>query len=140
MIIKWLKRLNQALLGLILGILIYGVLVELIGVWFVGDKLHYTTGLLIGTACAVGMAIHIAMIIEESVSGRTSNSKLLSIKSVARYLIVCVVLIAMAYFKLGNIYTALMGLLGLKVSAYAQPLLNKVFFKEKKDEPAIKIK
>ena len=45
--IKWMKRLNQALPGLVLGILLYGVLVELIGVWFVNDKVRYTSGLLI---------------------------------------------------------------------------------------------
>ena len=45
--INWMKRLNQALPGLVLGILLYGLLVEIIGVWFVSDKLRYTTGLLI---------------------------------------------------------------------------------------------
>lgn len=134
MIIKWIKRLNEALLGLILGILIYGVLVELIGIWFVADKLRYTTGLVIGIACAVGMAIHLAMIIEESVRIGEGHEKLLSFKSVMRYVIVCAVLFVMMLFKLGNLYTALIGILGLKVSAYAQPLLNKLVFKKSDDE------
>ena len=38
--INWMKRLNQALPGLVLGILLYGLLVEIIGVWFVSDKLR----------------------------------------------------------------------------------------------------
>ena len=42
--IKWMKRLNQALPGLVFGILAYGLVVELIGVWFVSDKIRYTTG------------------------------------------------------------------------------------------------
>ncbi len=124
--INWMKRLNQALPGLVLGILIYGALVELIGVWFVNDKLRYTTGLLIGIACAVGMAIHIAMIIEESVRIGEGHEKYLSFKSVMRYLVLCAVMIAMMYFKLGNMITAVIGVLGLKVSAYAQPLLYKI--------------
>ncbi len=125
--IKWMKRLNQALPNLVLGILIYGVLVELVGVWFVADKLRYTTGLLIGIACAIGLAIHIAMIIEESVRIGEGHEKYLSFKSVMRYLVLCVVMIAMSYFKLGNMFTALIGVLGLKVSAYAQPLLNRIY-------------
>ncbi|SEA47448.1 hypothetical protein SAMN02910384_01578 [Pseudobutyrivibrio sp. ACV-2] len=127
--IKWMKRLNQALPMLVLGILAYGLLVELIGVWFVGDKIRYTTGLIIGIACAIGLAIHIAMIIEESVRIGEGHEKILSFKSVMRYLVLCVVMIVMSYFKLGNMFTAIIGILGLKVSAYAQPLLNKFIAK-----------
>lgn len=127
--INWIKRLNEALLGLIEGILIYGVLVEIVGVWFVEDKLRYTTGLIVGIACAVGMAIHIAMIIEESCRIGEGHNKLLSFKSVMRYVAVCLILFLLTLFKLGNMFTALIGILGLKVSAYAQPLLNKYIFK-----------
>ena len=127
--INWIKRLNEALLGLVLGILIYGVLVELIGVWFVQDKVRYTVGLVTGIACAVGMAIHIAMVIEESCRIGEGHRKWLSFKSVLRYLIVCAVLMLVVGFKLGNMFTALIGILGLKVSAYAQPLLNRFIFK-----------
>lgn len=123
--INWMKRLNQALPGLVLGIIIYGVLVELIGVWFVTDKIRYTSGLMFGIGCAIFMAIHIAMIIEESVRIGEGHEKYLSFKSVMRYLIVCAVMILMMVFKLGNMFTALIGILGLKVSAYAQPLLIK---------------
>ena len=129
--IKWMKRLNQALPGLILGILAYGLLVELIGVWFVSDKIRYTTGLLIGIGCAVGMAIHISMIIEESVRIGEGHEKYLSFKSVMRYLVLRVIIFTMAFFNLGNMFTALIGVLGLKVSAYAQPLLIKILSRHK---------
>ena len=47
-----LRRINDALPGLVLGIIVYGVIVELAGVWFVTDKVRYTTGLLIGISLA----------------------------------------------------------------------------------------
>ena len=50
-----LRRLNDALPGLVLGILVYGVLLELAGIWFVADKLRYSTGLAIGIALACGI-------------------------------------------------------------------------------------
>ena len=127
--INWMKRLNQALPGLVLGILIYGAIIELVGIWFVKDKIRYTSGLMFGIVCAVFMAIHIAMIIEESVRIGQGHEKYLSFKSVMRYLIVCAVMILMMVFKLGNMFTALIGILGLKVSAYAQPLLIKILGK-----------
>ena len=37
-----LKRLNKVLPELILGILIYGILVQITGIWFVKDKLSYS--------------------------------------------------------------------------------------------------
>lgn len=35
-----LKRINDALPGLVFGIVFYGIVVQLIGVWFVTDKFH----------------------------------------------------------------------------------------------------
>ena len=58
-----LRRINDALPGLVLGIVLYGVLVELAGVWFVDDKLGYTIGLWYGIAIAIGMAINLATVI-----------------------------------------------------------------------------
>ena len=62
-----LKRLNDVLPELVLGIIVYGIVVELAGVWFVDDKLRYTTGLLIGIALACGMAINIASVLRDAV-------------------------------------------------------------------------
>ncbi len=44
---QMLKRINDALPELILGILIYEIVVEFTGSWFVKDKLGYSNGLLI---------------------------------------------------------------------------------------------
>lgn len=131
---KALKRLNDALPGLVIGILAYGIFVELIGVWFVSDKIRYSSGLWIGIACAVGMAVHLAMVIEEAVRNPEMGSKRLSIKSVGRYVVVVLVFTVMMYFKLGNLISAFVGVLGLKVSAYAQPFMHKRIFKDVEPE------
>ena len=61
-----LKRINDALPELILGILIYEIVVEFTGIWFVKDKLGYSIGLLIGAATAIGMAVHMAVVLRDS--------------------------------------------------------------------------
>lgn len=127
--IKKLKQLNEALPGLVAGIIIFGLLVEVCGVWFSSDKLRYTIGAFIGTACAVYMAINIAQVIVDSVSLGEGHEKLLALKSVLRYLIVVAVFFAMMFLKIGEMLPAIISLLGLKVSAYAQPLINKIIFK-----------
>lgn len=96
--------------------------------WFVDDKVRYTIGLWYGVAIAVGMAINLAMVIYDSVTidgGKNANRRLI-IKSVLRYLVVVALFMILGYFKFGNLFTALIGVLGLKISAYAQPLLQRV--------------
>lgn len=129
--IKEFRRLNEALPGLLLGILIYGGLVELIGVWFASDKLLFTTGLLIGIACALGMAIHLAVVLDETVRTQNASPKMIKLKSVLRYLVVVAVFFVMMWLHLGNLISAFIGVLGLKASAYAQPLLHKLIHLQK---------
>lgn len=126
-----LKRLNDALPGLVWGVLIYGVLVEIIGVWFVADKLGYSIGLAIGIACACWMAINMATVIRDSVEtcDEEQAKRISTGKSSLRYTIVAVLFIVMAKLELGNPLAAFAGVMGLKVSAYLQPLAHK--FKSK---------
>ncbi|MCR5344740.1 MAG: hypothetical protein K6E46_01615 [Lachnospiraceae bacterium] len=129
--ISYLKRINPALPSLLITILVYGVLVELIGVWFVEDKLRYSTGLLIGIGLAVFLSITIATSIFDVLDVRSKKDQVrISLKAVLRYVIVAVISIAMGYFKLGNIWTWFIGVMGLKVAALLQPLIHRVFFGE----------
>ena len=123
-----LKRLNEALPGLVLGIIIYGILLQVTVVWLVDDKLRYSTGLWIGIGCALFMAIHMAMSIEDAVSiGTEDGAKKKTIASAMfRYVIVLLVLVAMCYLNLGMILPAFFGVLGLKISAYVQPLFYRL--------------
>lgn len=122
-----LKRLNEALPGLLLGIIVYGMLLQLVGVWFVEDKLHYSSGLWIGIGCAIFMAIHMAIAIEDAVSIGSENGAKRKViaASLVRYSIVVIVFFAMMYFKLGMLISAFLGIMGLKFSAYLQPFVSK---------------
>lgn len=124
---KALKRLNDALPALVITILLYGVLVELVGVWFVSDKLRYTTGLMIGIALAIYMAIHISIVIRDAIeTGATDgHTRRQSAKSVFRYIVVAIVFFITAYFRLGNPVLTFIGVLGLKLCAYVQPFVQK---------------
>ena len=125
-----LKRINDALPELILGILIYEIVVEFTGIWFVKDKLGYSIGLLIGAATAIGMAVHMAVVLRDSMdmaeSGRTRR---IALQYVLRYLVVVAVFFVTAYFEIGNVIGAFVGVMGLKVGAYVQPFTHKVILK-----------
>lgn len=126
-----LRRINDALPGLILGIVIYGIVVELVGVWFVADRLRYSSGLLIGIIVAIGLAINIATVIRDAVEiyGADGARNRVIIKSVLRYVAVVVIFLVMMVFELGSLFSAFLGVFGLKVSAYLQPFAHKVILK-----------
>lgn len=123
-----LRRLNDALPGLVLGIIVYGVILEFAGIWFVSDKLKYSTGLLIGIALACGMAVNMAAVLRDAVDiyGESGAQTKIIAKSILRYLVVVVVFVMMRW-NLGNLISAFLGVLGLKVSAYLSPLAHKYF-------------
>ena len=123
-----LKRINPALPGLIAGIVIYGLLIQFTGVWFVEDQVGYSIGLWYGIAIGIGMAINLATVIYDAVTfdGEGNANKRVAAKSMLRYIVVAILFGILGYFEFGNLFTAFLGVMGLKVSAYAQPLLNKL--------------
>lgn len=128
-----LKRLNKVLPELILAILLYGVFTQMAGVWLAEDKVFYSVGLWLGILLAIGMAIHMAVVIEDAASIGSSQGKLVAM-SLLRYLAVVAAFFCMAYFRLGNPIAAFVGIMGLKIAAYLQPFLHKMISKRKGSE------
>ena len=118
-----LKRINDALPGLVFGIVFYGIVVQLIGVWFVTDKISYSIGLWYGIAIAVGMAV---IYDATAIYGQKDANRRIVAKSLLRYIVVAVLLFILELFDFGNLIMAFVGMLGLKISAYLQPLFMKV--------------
>ncbi len=127
-----LRRLNDVLPELILGIIVYGVAAELTGIWFVADKQAYTIGLIAGLLIACGMAINMASVILDTMDGYTGEAAArtrVAGKAALRYCVVAVLFMVMAWFEIGNFYASFIGVLGLKISAYLQPFTHKVILK-----------
>lgn len=123
-----LRRINESLPGLVAGIIIYGVIIQLAGVWFVEDKISFSIGLWYGIAIAIGMGINMAVVIYDAVTfyGEGNANKQVASKALLRYVVVAILLGILGYFNIGNIFAAFVGIMGLKVSAYLQPLLTKL--------------
>lgn len=126
-----LRRINDVLPELILELFVYGLLVQLAGVWFVADKLRYSTGLWIGVVMAMGMAVNMAIVIRDTVdlAAEKQAKARTTLFSVLRYVVVVIVFVVVVYFKLGNAITMFIGVMGLKAAAYFQPFTHKLISK-----------
>ena len=122
-----LRRINQALPELLLGIVLYGFMIQIVGVWFVEDKVQYSVGLWAGIILAMGLAVNMAVVILDTVEAMAEKRsyRKASLYAVLRYLAVVLGVIVVWYFELGNVLAMFAGVMGLKVSAYLQPVTHK---------------
>lgn len=125
-----LRRINQVLPELEIGILFYGIVVQLAGVWFVEDKVRYSTGLWIGIILAMGSAVHMAMVLRDSMDLAEKGARTkTTFGYMLRYAVIVVVCLLTGYLNLGNVVTLFIGVLGLKAGAYLQPFTHRVISK-----------
>ena len=138
---------NRMLAELITGILVYGVIsvpvLILIGVFCkdISDRpVYYFLGMAVGIAMAVAMAVHM----NKSISGALEYDgdtavKLMRKGSIVRYTGVTLILIGIMLTDAVSPLTSMAGLMGLKVAAYMQPLVDSVMNKVvgKEDLPDI---
>lgn len=125
-----LKRINTALPGMMCGIVIFGLLAEIIGVWFTSDKWNYTISLWLGILFAELMAYHMAWTLNIAVDiGRGNAEKMMKKQNLLRY---AVLLIAFGIILITgwiNPLFTFLGVMGLKVGAYIQPFTDKLITK-----------
>ncbi|MGN0383769.1 MAG: ATP synthase subunit I [Eubacterium sp.] len=121
------KSKNTVLADLLLGMIIYCIIGELIILIFLSDKVMLSVGFVIGVALAIFSAFHMADAIEVSV--RMSEEEALKhtrIKYLIRVIILVIILVIMLVTKIGNPIALIIGMMGLKIAAYAQPLTHKL--------------
>lgn len=129
-VVEKLKRINAALPDLMCGIGFFGILAEIVGVWFAGDKWNYTASLWLGILFAELMAYHMAWTLNIAVDiGRGNAEKMMKKQNLLRY---AVLLIAFGIILLTgwiNPLFTFLGIMGLKVGAYIQPFTHKLITK-----------
>lgn len=126
-----LREINTALPGLLLGILLFGALCQIAGLFFAADKADYSIGLWTGVLTAVFRAFHMAVSLNSAVERDVKGAQeAVRRQYIIRYLAVAVVLGFLAVTGIGSPLAAFAGVMGEKASAYMQPLFAKLSHKK----------
>lgn len=122
------KQTNKAvwtLIDLWIGIILYFLIFEIIGLIFVPNRLSYTLGLLAGCATGAYLAWHMYSSIDTALDmGQEDAVKYSKKNSAVRMLVMLVVALAGMKFSLLSFPAIIIGILGLKISAFFQPYTN----------------
>lgn len=127
--IEKIKKISETLKELLIGILFYGILVEVIGVWIVQDKVYFTIGLWFGIILAFGAAIHMWWGLNRALDLGDGAGKYALSQNMIRYGVIVVAFAALCIMDFGNPLAAFAGIMGLKAGAYLQPFTHKIMIK-----------
>ena len=126
---------NNILVELLSGIISLGVLIQIIMAIAFEDYLYNAVGLWTGIGIACFVAIHLKRSIEDELDlGEEGAVKHARSAYATRTAITLAVIGIVIYFKVGNPFTVVLGIFPLKLSAYLQPLIHKIFLKWNKKE------
>lgn len=120
------RKIDPTLFELCLGILAYGIVFEIVLLCF-SREFTYSVGLLIGVALALAGAVHMWWSLNRGLDLPEKEAvKSLSIQNIIRYLILAAVLAVLIVTKIANPIFTFAGYMGMKVSAYLNPLIHKL--------------
>lgn len=128
MIIKLIRRLdNQVLIDLVFGNVLFLAFGEIILTIIFGFRADILLGYLLGVIMSVCMVFHMAIAIDDSVR-MDENTALKHIRKtyIIRSVAVLAVFFTVWYTGVINPIAMVFGLLILKLSAYAQPITNRL--------------
>lgn len=122
-----LRQINTALPGLLFGIVLFGILCQAAGFFLVSDRAYYSVGLWTGALTAVFMAFHMAVSLNSAVERDVKGAQAAATRqNIIRYLVAVLVFGILMITKIGNPLAAFLGVMGLKASAYSQPLFSRL--------------
>lgn len=120
------RKIDPTLFELCLGIFLYGIIFEIILLFFSRNP-SYSLGLWIGVVLAIAGAFHMWWSLDRGLDMPVKDAvKSLDINNIVRYLILVAVMMVLIYTEFANPMFAFGGYMGMKLSAYCNPLIHKI--------------
>lgn len=123
------RKIDPTLFELWTGILAYGVVFEIVLLIFSREP-SYSIGLWIGVLLAVAGAFHMWWSLNRGLDMSEKDAvKSLGTQNIIRYFILVIVVAVLIYTNFANPIFAFFGYMGMKVSAYLNPLIHRLINK-----------
>ena len=120
------KNSSDTLIELLCGILVYGVIGQLVILCFLHDKIWLSIGWWIGVLTAVLSAYHMWWGLDRALDlGEKDAVKLITSYNLLRYAAIVIIMGIVMLTEIGNPLAAVFGVFGLKAGAYMQPFIHK---------------
>lgn len=125
--IKLLKRTDRILLEMHTGMLLYGIVCQVVGAFFAEDQGRYAGSLWFGILFAAVSSIHMANTLDRALDCGDAAAKIITRGYAVRYLAVACIFAIVAVTDVLNTLIVFLGYMSLKVTAYLQPLTHKFY-------------
>lgn len=124
------RKIDSTLFELCLGIFLYGVVFEMILLVF-SRNVSYSLGLWIGVILAMAGAVHMWWSLDRGLDMSVKDAvKSMGVNNIIRYLVLVIVMMVLIYTKFANPMFAFGGYMGMKLSAYLNPLIHRMCTKK----------
>lgn len=131
-VIKEKIKSNLTLLEMWVGIVLFLIVCQMSIVWFVSDKLNFSIGLWLGGCMAILATLHLSISLERALDFDEGGAKKhMVIQNLVRYFVLIIFLGILMITDFANPLAAFLGIMGIKIGAYLQPFIHKVFSKMK---------
>lgn len=129
------RKINPTLFELCLGILLYGIIFEIILLIFSRDP-AYSLGLWIGIILAEAGAAHMWWSLDRGLDMAEKDAvKSMGVNNIIRYLVLVVVMAVLMYTEFANPILTFCGYMGMKLSAYFNPLIHRICIRKTPKQP-----
>ncbi|MCH5345127.1 MAG: ATP synthase subunit I [Acetatifactor sp.] len=123
-----LRKVNRTLLEMWTGILLLGLICQIVGAFLVNDQFYYAKSLWFGIALAVTSTIHMYRTLDRGlVLDEKAAAKAIFKGYVFRYVFLIIILAIIMTTKVLNPLIVFMAYMSLKVTALMQPLTHKFY-------------
>ncbi len=123
---KW-SRINSGVKDLWLGTALLFIIYEAVGLAVAEHKLDYTLGLIVGSITTVYLVYHMYESIDAGLSmDAEAAAGYMRNRSIVRWLIRVAVAVASVYIPHVSVVGVMLGMIGLKFSAYLQPVIHRL--------------
>ena len=126
------KNISETLKELLIGILFYGIIVEVFILCFSKEKGYLSIGLWMGILLASAAAIHMWWGLDKGMELGDGATKYLLSQNMIRYGVIVIAFGLLCLVDIGSPLAAFAGIMGLKAGAYLQPFTHKISTKFKR--------